>query len=116
MSTHDPINLAKYYFPYGFHRSNGAYPGNKLFKKLQPIVTQSVREQKSVVINLDDMKALYGSFIDGAFGEFIDEYKDNFFNVFVFVSEKNPTHLNAIRRVYQLHVDKNFNRDLGSNV
>ena len=80
-----PINLADFFHPHGFHGNKGKYLGIRLKEKLGPIVKESVSSKKSIKIDLDKMKTLFGSFVDGAFGIFIDRYGEQFYTHFNFV-------------------------------
>ena len=103
------INLADFFHPHGFHRNKGKYPGIKLKEALVPIVKKSVSEKKIIKINLGEMKTLFGSFVDGAFGIFIDQYGEHFFDHFSFV-EGRPEFKMVIDRVFEAHKRKNFNK------
>lgn len=109
------VNLAKFFYPYGFHRDKGPHPGIELRTKIRPLFQMAKSKNQPILIELGEMKALYGSFIDGAFGEFIDELKQDFRKYFVFVSEKNPAYLSAVDRVFKRHAEKQFNVSVNSN-
>lgn len=108
MTYPDSINLAEFFHPHGFHREKGKFPGLELANKLRPIIKKAAQNSSQIRINLEDMKAMYGSFVDGAFGEFIDDYKDNFYSIVTFVGG-NPDFLTVINRVFNKHKEKNFN-------
>lgn len=100
-------NIGLEFHLYGFHRDRGGYPGILLRSKLEKLIA----DQKPDVVELDlgDMKALYGSFVDGAFGLFIDRHREKFFEKFVFVSEKRPEYLKVINEIYNRHKVIDFN-------
>lgn len=104
----EPIILAIYFHPHGFHRDIGKFPGIDLYEKLKPLLEDP---DSKIVIDLTEMKTLYGSFVDGAFGLFIDKYRDNFFNKISFINSK-PEFEIVINRVFNRHKDKNFNAGL----
>ena len=108
MSDLEPINLATFYHPHGFHRDKGKYPGEELYKLLKPEVDEILNSHPMVKIDLDEMKTLYGSFVDGAFGLFIDEYKEDFFKKIVFVGGKQEFS-DVINRVFLRHKKRKFN-------
>ena len=105
------INLAQYYHPHGFHREKGKYPGIGLYNKLKPLVETAVQNNSTVNLDLSEMKALYGSFVDGAFGIFIDDLKDDFFKTFVFSGGK-PELMIVINRVFAKHKELKFNEGI----
>lgn len=106
------VNIATFFHPYGFHRDKGAFPGEVLSKKLRPIFEEAQGKQESVTIDLNGMRAFYRSFADGAFGLYIDELKDDFFNKFSFASSNNATYIETIQRVFRDHKELNFNQNL----
>ena len=109
-----PIELATFFHYYGFHREKGQFPGVKLREKLKPLVDEAIKANTPIRINLNSMHALYGSFIDGAFGMYMDELKESFFEKFIFISETNPSLLGAVHRVFKRHQERNFNKDVAS--
>lgn len=100
-------NVSSEFHPYGFHRDKGAYPGILLKQKLKKVLEQKNTDR--IVIILNDMKTIYGSFIDGAFGEFIDTHKEKFFEHFIFVSDSKPEFISVVNKIYLRHKEKNFN-------
>lgn len=106
-----PLKLSEFFYPYGFHRDMGPHPGIELEAKLRPFFEQ-VKGNGRLLIDLDGMKAFYGSFIDGAFGQFMDELKHDFFSKFIFVSETNPAFIKAVKRVFERHQAKQFNQNV----
>lgn len=103
------VNIADTFHPYGFHRDKGAYPGEVLRDKLKPILEKAQNHKQPLHIDLNGMKALYGSFVDGAFGLYMDQYKDKFYEVFMFKADKNPEYLGVVNRIYERHKDRQFN-------
>jgi STAS-like domain of unknown function (DUF4325) len=99
------FNIAKDFHPYGFHRDKGAYPGKLLKNRLDDLI----KDNAEVEIEIGEMKALYGSFVDGAFGLFIDQYKEDFFKKFIFQSEKRPEYLKVISAIFARHKEIDFN-------
>jgi len=100
-------NVAEKFHLYGFHRDKGPYPGEMLRDQLKKILEDT--QPDKVEIEFGHMKALYGSFVDGAFGFFIDKYKEDFFKKFVFQSEGKPEYLSVISAIYKRHQELNFN-------
>lgn len=107
------VNVGKTFHPYGFHRDQGAYPGLLLKDRIKPIVDAAQQGQKLIEINFNDMKVVYGSFVDGAFGEYMDKYKDQFFNHFSFRSDAKPEFMDVVQRIFARHKERNFNAGVG---
>ena len=106
------INIATFFHQYGFHRDQGAFPGERLHQKLRPILGEAQKYNEVVTIDLNEMKAFYRSFADGAFGLYIDQLKNDFFSHFAFRSDNNPTYIETIQRVFRDHKNRNFNQNI----
>ena len=113
MKDLETINLAEFYHPHGFHRDKGKYPGERLYELLRLRTNQVFSSGDAVKIDLDGMQTLYGSFVDGAFGLFIDEFKEEFFKKFIFLGGKQEFYT-VINRVFRRHKERDFNSEISS--
>ena len=107
MSEPIMFNVANEFHNYGFHRNEGGFPGMKLREILSQLKNQN--PGKKLTIDLSGMKAFYASFADGAFGLFIDEEKERFFDTFSFSGKTE--YIETVNRVFERHKALGFNKD-----